>query len=288
MDALARTMMTLNCHDCDSLPKVADAGRILTEDGRAVQIMHNGLRVIAGGYHGDWMAHIIRGLRGHHEPQEELAFSSVLRFARHNSVMVELGAFWSYYTLWYLHEVPGSRAVCVEPDPSNLRIGRANAALNGCTGRVQFVEGCVGGAADPAAAHACETTGKRRTLPCFDMKAVAGIAKARVIEVLHIDAQGAELPFIRSMAEAVKGGLVRFLVASTHHVSISNSATTHEDCVEAVRTLGGRVLIEHDIQQSFSGDGLIVASFFAQDRDISMPAISHNDPAKSLFPSAAE
>jgi hypothetical protein len=122
MDSLSRTLMTLSCRDCDAIPKVAAAGRIVQEAGQLVQIMHNGLRVLASGY--DWMAHVIRGLRGHHEPQEEVVFDALLRYARNNSLMVELGCFWAYYSLWYLLEIPGLQATCVEPDAHNVAIGR--------------------------------------------------------------------------------------------------------------------------------------------------------------------
>jgi len=284
MDSLARSLMTLRCHDCDQIPKVADAGRIVLEEDQLVQVMHNGLRVVAGGYHGDWMAHIIRGLRGHHEPQEELVFHALLKFARHNSLIVELGSFWAYYTLWYLHEVPGSRAICVEPDPSHMAIGRKNACLNHLQDRIEFIEGWVGGTSDLPVTLRCESTGELRTLPCFDMNRVAATAPDKIIELLHIDAQGVELDFIESMAERVRLGGIRFLVVSTHHASISSSSTTHRDCLHAIAELGGVILVEHSVQASFSGDGLIAASFLPHDRDIELPRISRNEPARSLFP----
>jgi FkbM family methyltransferase len=284
MDNLARTLMTLRCRDCDGVPKVADAGRIIRANDQLVQVMHNGVWVVAGGYHGEWMAHIIRGLRGHHEPQEELVFHALLRFVRHNSLIVELGSFWAYYSLWYLHEVPGSHAICVEPDPAHMAIGRQNAQLNHLQDNVQFVEGWVGGSNEEAVTRQCESTGESRTLPCFDMPRLEALAAGQVIELVHIDAQGAELEFIKGMAEPVRRGRVRFLVASTHHAAISGSATTHQDCLSAIREMGGVVLVEHDVQASFSGDGLIAASFLPHDHDIELPAISRNDPAKSLFP----
>jgi FkbM family methyltransferase len=284
MDDLSRTLMTMHCQDCNTVPKVADAGRIVVENGELVQIMHNGLRVVAGGYHGDWMAHIIRGLHGHHEPQEELVFHSLLRLARHNTLMAELGAFWAYYSLWFLREVPGSQAVCIEPDPNHRIIGERNAALNGLTDRVKFVDGWVGGSPAMEATYSCESTGLPRTLPTFDMPALMNLTDGRSLEILHIDAQGAELPFIASMPTAALQAKVRFLVVSTHHRVISGSATTHADCLKAIRSMGGHVLIEHNVQQSFSGDGLIAASFYAQDRNVVLPAISRNVATKSLFP----
>ena len=49
-----RIAMATRCHDCDPVPKVLDAGMVLDDDGdgRRVQIMHNGLRVVADGYYG--------------------------------------------------------------------------------------------------------------------------------------------------------------------------------------------------------------------------------------------
>ena len=91
----ARIDMTLRCRDCDHLPKVSGAGEVIERDGIPRQRMHNGLLVRAGAYHGAWMVEIIERLRGHHEPQEEVVFSEVLRHCTPGGCMVELGAFWS-------------------------------------------------------------------------------------------------------------------------------------------------------------------------------------------------
>ncbi|AZO59048.1 MAG: hypothetical protein E5X23_27245 [Mesorhizobium sp.] len=284
MNELERTIMTSSCNDCVSVPKVQDAGRILDTPNGPVQMMHNGVRVRAGGYHGDWMAQIIRALRGHHEPQEELVFHHLLRYARHNSLIVELGAFWCYYTLWYLHEIAGASAICIEPDPNNLQLGRDNASLNGLEHRISFHNACVGGDGLESHELRCESDGQLRMVPCLDMAGVSRLTNDRTIEVLHLDVQGAELPFIRSMAPAVERRSLRFVVVSTHHSSISGSRTTHADCREALLDFGAVILAEHDVQQSYSGDGLITASFFPEDRRIELPPVSLNKAALSLFP----
>lgn len=92
---------------------------ILTEAGTDYQLMHNGLRVIAGGYHGDWMSEIIARLQGHHEPQEEVIFHEILRHVGPSATMLELGGFWSYYSLWFLKGFEARRAIVLEPDPSH-------------------------------------------------------------------------------------------------------------------------------------------------------------------------
>jgi hypothetical protein len=91
-----RTLMALRCRDADSLPKVAGAGDIVEEpDGTRVQIMHNGIKVLAGGYYGDWMQDLISRCRGHHEPQEERVFAEVVRHLPTDGVMFELGPVFS-------------------------------------------------------------------------------------------------------------------------------------------------------------------------------------------------
>ena len=67
-----RVLATVSCQDSDDIPKVPGAGQCRDHDGTRVQVMHNGVLVEQGGYHGAWMSEIIRALRGHHEPQEEL------------------------------------------------------------------------------------------------------------------------------------------------------------------------------------------------------------------------
>lgn len=285
MNILARSIMTIGCRDCDDIPKVADAGRIVIERGEHVQVMHNGLRVLAGGYHGDWMAQVIRGLRGHHEPQEERIFHALLPFVRHNSLVVELGSFWAYYALWFLQEIPGSNAFCVEPDPNYMNVGKRNAALNGMQRRVQFTEAWIGREAADDAAIVCESTGEPRTLPMLDMNEVLQRMDGQFIEMLHIDAQGAEHAFLGSIdTQASKS--IRFLVLSTHHRLISGSPFHHLESIDMLRSLGAHILVEHDVGESFSGDGLIVASFLSEDRMIAMPEISRNQAHASLFGSA--
>jgi hypothetical protein len=263
--------MTLSCRDADALPKVANAGKIVEQDGQLVQVMHNGVKVVAGGYYGDWMADIIRGLRGHHEPQEELVFHHLLRFVRQKSVFVELGSFWAYYSNWYLAEVFGSRALCIEPDLNNMAVGQAN------------INACVGGEYRMSVAMPRESDRAQVHIPCFCMTNIVEAANTPCIEVLHMDVQGAELAFVSSMNEHVRAGRVRFLIVSTHHECISGSATTHQDCVSEIERMGGIILCEHTIGESYSGDGLIVASFFQGDQMIRLPEISRNRTATSLF-----
>jgi hypothetical protein len=116
------------------------------------------------------------------------------------------------------------------------------------------------------------------------MDALLDRAGGDAIEMLHMDVQGYEMAFIESMRRAVLADKVRFIVVSTHHESISGSPTTHADCLAALTGIGATVLAEHDAFESYSGDGLIVASFSQADRLIVLPAISRNVREQSLFP----
>ena len=280
---LQRVMMTIGCRDCDSIPKVDGAGKIFSCKGKDVQRMHNGILVEAGGYYGDWMAHIIRSLQGHHEPQEELLFYYLLKYVRHHTTIIELGCFWAYYSLWYLHEIPGSRAFCVEPDIKHLEIGINNAKLNNLLSRANFINAWVGGEERSSYASPTENSSLPVELPMISMKYFENLLPSDPIELVHADTQGAELSIIKSMRSLVDKNLLRFVLISTHHSSISGSATIHFDCVEELQALGATILVEHDVLESYSGDGLILASFYPEDRSLFFPEISRNVPSKSLF-----
>lgn len=283
MNILQRTLMTISCRDSDSIPKVFEAGQTSSFQGERVQVMHNGIKVVYGGYHGDWMAHVIRGLRGHHEPQEELVFHTLMRYIRNRSVMIELGAFWAYYTQWFLRDIPDSIALCIEPDKNNLDIGRRNATLNGTAERVRFINAWIGGDYLPVYAAPTETSDIPIALPMLNCSAVLDQCSEPCIELLHMDIQGAEVPFLGSIDAATARSRLRFIMVSTHHSSISGSKSTHLDCVGILRDLGATILVEHDVIESFSGDGLILASMLLEDRDLWFPSISRNRAETSLF-----
>ena len=50
-----------------------------------------------------------------------------------------------------------------------------------------------------------------------------------------------------------------------------------------LRKLGARILVEHSVTESYSGDGLIVASFRPEDSCFPLIKISRNFSSNSLF-----
>jgi FkbM family methyltransferase len=275
-----RIEITCLCRDADVIPKVPGAGKTFSMNGRRVQRMHQGVVVPAGGYYGAWMTELIRRLKGHHEPQEELLFHHILKHCRDGTRIVEVGAFWAYYTAWFLKTVPNSRAVCLEPDALHAACGRDTLALNGLA--ANWVAGSVGEKHVPSV-EVEQSDGTRVFQSVHSLASLLKVTAVGPVEVLHVDVQGAELPFLRSLADQGVQGLVRFIVVSTHHARYTGSSRTHEDCLATIRQLGGNVLAEHSVDESFSGDGLIVASFVQEDASIALPPISRNEPPNVLF-----
>ena len=265
---LARIALTVACRDTDAIPKVEDAG--VVRDG--VQVMHNGVRVVEGGYYGEWMTEVIRRLRGHHEPQEEVAFHAVLeRLATtadptRPATMLELGAFWAYYSLWFLHRMPGGRAFLVEPDPAYLEIGRRNIELNDF--EATFLQAAVGRESTPPRPFECESDGVTRNVPIEGLQSLMDRFRLSHLDLLFADVQGAEWPLLDGARAVLRDGRVRFVIASTHHHVISGDPLTHYRCLDLLRELGAHIIVEHTVAESYSGDGLIVASFDDRDRDL--------------------
>ena len=231
--------------------------------------MHNGVVVEAGGYHGWWMQEIIRRLRGHHEPQEEMAFHSVIERLRSDTpepTMVELGSFWSYYALWAQNAIPKTKCILVEPDPNNLELGRRNFALNGAQGT--FINGAAGIPNGQTIKLRCESDLAVRDLPVVGVDDLIKNENLERIDLLLSDVQGAEVDMLDSASNALSSGKIRFLVVSTHHHSISGDTRTHERCREKLISYGAHIIAEHSTDESCSGDGLIVASLDQRDRDL--------------------
>ena len=276
-----RIDLAVSCRDCDILPKANDAGAVITDsDGARVQAMHNGLRMLADGYCGAWMTDLIRRCGGHHEPQEERVFHEVVARMAPDASMIELGAWWSFYSLWFLQAHPGRTAVALEPDPERRALGAANAARNHLA--PYFLDGFIGGTEADAVPFRLDSGQDiaipRRTVPA--LMAQSGIA---TLDLLHCDAQGAEYDVLSSCAALLQAGRIRTVMVSTHHHSISGDPLTHQRCLAVIEHCGGAVFAEHDVHESFSGDGLIAARFGPDQAAWPTIPLSFNRYSSSLF-----
>jgi FkbM family methyltransferase len=157
--------------------------------------------------------------------------------------------------LWFLNGAPGRRAIVLEPDPGNLAVGKANAALNHLS--AEFVAGFVGREAAPPAPF--PTPDSALMVPCHTVPGLMEQYGIDVLEILHCDTQGAEVAVIETCTELLRQARIHWLFISTHAHQITGDPLTHQRCLALLRRAGACIEAEHDVHESFSGDGLIVA-----------------------------
>lgn len=283
-----RADVTISCKDTGYIPKVKDAGEIKKIDGHKIQIMHNGLRVVLGGYHGDWMARIIKTLNGHHEPQEEMVFYEVIkRIKNKKASMIELGSFWAYYSLWFNKSIQSPLNICCEPDPNNITIGRNNAAINHAE-NIHFLQGAAGSTDGRSTTVVMDSNSSKKVeVPIRTVDSLCREYKINYLDILHMDIQGFELSALEGAIETIESNKVRFVFISTHHYFFSGKANTHQECLHFLKQHGAHIVSSHTVAESFSGDGLIVASFSDKDKDFTVEtSLNHTD--NGLFRSYEE
>ena len=274
-----RTAMTARCRDADPIPKVADAGIVSTAaDGTRIQTMHNGVRVVADGYYGAWMTRLIELCRGHHEPQEERLFHEVVSRLDPGGTMIDLGAFWAFYSIWFLKSATGRRAIAVEPDRAHRAVGKANAALNDVS--IELVDGYVG--TPISGAFRTETSGVT-PLAHVDVPQLMQERGIERLDILHCDSQGTEFAVLESCIDLFREQRIGWVFVSTHAQQISGDWLTHQRCLTLLREAGATIEAEHDVHESFSGDGLIVARFGPAPAGWTPIEISRNRYSESHF-----
>jgi hypothetical protein len=231
-----RIAEVLACPDLGRLPRHPQAGAIIGHD----QVMHNGVRVALGSYYSRHAQRLLEASRGVHEPQEEWVFSEVLKHLPAGATMLELGAYWAFYSLWFQQQVSQARNFMVEPDQNNLNLGRLNFAINGYTG--EFFRGYLGEHYRPNPDDA----------PVVSVDWLADQWKLERIHLLHSDIQGHELAMLRGADRLLRERRVDYIFVSTHSESL------HVECRAFLRERGYALVAEHTVAESYAVDGLLV------------------------------
>jgi FkbM family methyltransferase len=242
----------LGMADAKPLRKVENAGQVVESGPLRYQVMFNGVKVPADSYYGPWYSELIRQCHGHHEPQEEYAFDALVNRAPEGAVMMELGSYWAFYSTWFLTHVPRSRAILAEPDPLNIPVSLATLSLNNCHAVVEFC--AVGERVDGSELMPIGGATTENFLP--PLRQVDELLQAHGVDhlyILHSDIQGAELAMLEGAAEALLNRQIDYVVISTH------SNTLHHACLRKLSAAGYRIMAEHDLFESYTYDGLIVA-----------------------------
>ena len=240
------------CADADYIPKVANAGSVSVDaSGNRVQLMHNGVRVLADGYYGDFMTQIIQRMKGHHEAQEEKVFYEVLKAVPAGSTMIELGSYWAYYSMWFQTVIKGGRNFMIEPAKPSIQCGMKNFALNGLRG--DFTQAFVGKSSSPD----WQQSELKARMEDVRHLAIQDFVRARRIDeiaILHSDIQGFEYDMLCGCGDLIKNKKIGFFFISTHSLKV------HFQCRAHLVRNGYTIIAEHTPKESYSEDGLVVAS----------------------------
>lgn len=225
----------LNCPDNALIPRVQNAGRI----ARGKQTMHNGIKIHLGSYYGPEYSKMLLLNGGVHEPQEERVFMEVLRNLPQDSVMIEMGAFWSFYSMWFQKELKHAVNFMIEPDEFNMGQGKRNFRLNNFKGT--FIKAFVGKEAS--------TSAHSRTTTVDDLVNEYNLS---FIHVLHSDIQGYEYDMLLGARKTFAQKKIGYIFISTH------SNDVHGRCLDFLKSEGFLIVANADKDATYSEDGLIV------------------------------
>jgi hypothetical protein len=174
--------------------------------------LHNGISVPVVGeftYYGGFSDILVIN-RGVHEPLEEFCFQELLRLTeekRKDLTMLELGAYWGHYSMWFKKALPNANCILVEPEKRNLHAGERNFRLNGLEGN--FINDAV-------------------SSQNFTVDKFLNSSSTNRLYLLHSDIQGFELEMLQHSKIAMTNGLIDYIMISTH------SRRIHFDCVDEI------------------------------------------------------
>jgi hypothetical protein len=224
-----RIKLVKECEDNIHIPKDINAGKVIDD----CFYMHNGIKIIPNSYYGYCMLRMLMENGGVHEPQEERAFSEILNYIEPNTVMLELGSYWGFYSMWFQQKTKGKN-ILVEPNKENIEFGKKNFQINNMDGSFYqfFVD-------------SYNNNNKITVDKIFELE------KLNRVSICHSDIQGYEL-------EMLKGSLnnldkIDYFFISTHSNHI------HHQCINFLKKNNFKILCSVDMNESYSYDGLIVA-----------------------------
>lgn len=211
------------------IPKHEFAGKIIDD----FLYLHNGIKIHKNSYYGYSMLRLLMENEGVHEPQEEKAFNDILPFIKKGSVMIELGSYWGFYSMWFNKEVKGKN-ILVEPDYNNMLFGENNFNLNNMTGTFynKFV-------------NSYDNESTITVNKIFELENLDRVA------ICHSDIQGYEFEMLLGCSNVIDR--IDYFFISTHENSL------HANCIEFLIKNGFDILCSANLDESYSYDGLIVA-----------------------------
>ena len=146
--------------------------------------------------------------------------------------VVDAGANVGLATLWFLGTYPGSRVVCFEPAPENVRLLRANVEP---TGRASVVPAAVGRTSGFITLHLAEHDAMHSTVsapethpgqslqvPLVALRDYLSEHAIERIDILKLDVEGAELEALEGLGDRIAN--VGVMVGEVHERAVSEDA----------------------------------------------------------------
>ena len=201
-------------------------------------IMHNGLKIRPLSYYGYPMLQLLHENKSIHEPQEEYVFQEVLKFMPEGATMIELGAYWSFYSMWFNKDVKNARNYMIEP--WTLEHGINNFKINNLKGKFfqYYISEKPGIHHDGSKIISIDSFVKDQNIDFVDL--------------LHSDIQGSELEMLQGAINTLSEGKVGYIFVSTH------SNELHKSCAGFLEKLGYSQVCSANLDETYSYDGLLV------------------------------
>ncbi len=219
-----------------SIPRIAGAGNI----SKGFQTMHNGLLTSTGDYYGLPIAKMLHLNKGVHEPEEEKIFSDVLSRMPANPVMIEMGSFWAFYSMWFLKETQAGKVYMIEPEKKNLKIGEKNFKKNNLT--PSFDNYYIG-----------KKSSDGPDTPVISLDDYILQKNIRHINIAHADIQGFELEMLQGASISLCKSMIDYFFISTHTNEL------HYNCIDYLNKANYKVVFDVAPSQAASFDGFLLA-----------------------------
>lgn len=232
-----RIRLALNSEYNLYIPRVAGAGNI--SDG--FQTMHNGLQVSTGEYYGLPITKMLYLNKGVHEPEEEKMFMEVLNKMPEKPVMLELGAFWAFYSMWFLKATKEGCVFMVEPEIKHIKIGMRNFKHNHL--QASFDNYLIG-------KESFNNNGETPVISLDDYIQKKGISH---INIAHADIQGFEMEMLEGAKKCFQSRMIDYFFVSTHTNEL------HEKCIRNIQQQGYKIVFDVVPSKAASFDGFILA-----------------------------
>lgn len=252
-----RIQNVLSGPDNKDIPRHEHAGKLIDQK----LFMHNGIPVDPLSYYNYPMLKMLIDNKGVHEPQEEKVFQEVIQSLpqQGEKTMLELGAYWSFYSIWFKKLFPQAQSFMVEPNRRNLMYGKRNAKLNQVNGT--FVHAGIGKANDLKA----NVTTVDTICDQYDIK---------FLDILHSDIQGFELDMLHGAKKMFDQKAVGYIFVSTH------SNELHHQCKAFLDLYDFELVASANLDESYSWDGILVM------KATDYPGINQVDISKRLSTSS--